>query len=165
MKELRVRHTLAPVLWPFLAFAIIVALPNPLTSQSRSEATKITVWFKPGNPVARFVPSHAFGAALDGHEKGEIDQMLSPKNVKEMLTAGLRFHNEATGSESGFEGTIDLYQYSRKQYELSVDKQEPYPIRDQPPEHRTLRGSKTLVVELPAYSITVMRGTGPVASQ
>jgi hypothetical protein len=90
MKDLRVRPSLTAVLWPCLAVALITELINPLTSQSHSETTKITVWFKPGYPVNRFAPSNAFGAALDGHEKGEVDRMLSPKNVKEMLTAGLR---------------------------------------------------------------------------
>ncbi len=80
-------------------------------------------------------------------------------------TVAVTFHNGATGSESGFEGAVDLYQYSRKQYELSAEKEEPYPIRDQQPEHRTLRGSGALPVQLPPYSITVMRGIGPVASQ
>jgi len=89
MKDRRVRQTLASILW-LLAFTIITALVNPLTSQSGSQATKITVWFKPGHPLNRFVPSHAFGAAPDGHEQGEVDHMLSPKNIKEMLTAWLR---------------------------------------------------------------------------
>jgi hypothetical protein len=77
----------------------------------------------------------------------------------------VRFHNDASGSESEFEGAIDLYQYSRKQYELSADKQKPYPIKDKPPKHRTLQGSTALVVQLPAYSITVIRGRGPLPSQ
>ena len=90
MKDLRVRPTLTPILWLFLPFALIPELVSPLTSKPHSETTKITVWFKPGYPAARFVPSHAFGAALDGHEKGEVDRMLSSKNVKEMLSAGLK---------------------------------------------------------------------------
>jgi hypothetical protein len=86
------------------------------------------------------------------------------KDSSNAHTVEVRFHNQDSDSESRFEGAIDLYQYSRKQYELSVDKQEPYPIRDQPPEHQTLPGSAALVVQLPAYSITVIRGTGPVPS-
>ena len=88
--------------------------------------------------------------------------MVLNKDSSNAHTVEVRFHNEDSGSESEFEGTIDLYQYSRKQYELSADQQEPYPIKDQPPEHRTLRGSTALVMQLPAYSITVIRGTGPV---
>jgi hypothetical protein len=88
--------------------------------------------------------------------------MVLNKDSSRAHTVEVKFHNESSGSESEFEGAIDLYQYSRKQYELSADKQEPYPIKDQPPEHRTLRGSTALVVQLPAYSITVIRG-GPAS--
>ncbi|HAF25371.1 MAG TPA: glycosyl hydrolase family 5 [Blastocatellia bacterium] len=77
-----------------------------------------------------------------------------PNNTREVK---VKFHNEATGTESEFEGEVDLYQYSRKQYELSRE-QEPYPIRDQPPEHESLKGLPDLVVKLPAYSLTVVRG-------
>src|SRR5438046_8867964 len=90
MKEyLRFRPLLTHIVFLFLAFAPITEL-NPLISKPRIEATTITVWFKPGHPLNRFVPTRAFGAAIDGHEKGEVGQMLSPKNIKEMLTAGLR---------------------------------------------------------------------------
>src|SRR6267142_81282 len=52
--------------------------------------THIIVNYTPGRPLNRFAPSHAFGAAIDGHEKGELQQMLSPRNIREMLTAGLK---------------------------------------------------------------------------
>src|SRR3989442_3213570 len=90
MKEsLRFRPLLTRIVFLFLAFAPITEF-NPLTLKPRSEAIKITVWFKPGHALNRFVPARAFGAAIDGHEKGEVDQMLSPKNIKEMLTVGLK---------------------------------------------------------------------------
>src|SRR5438093_41751 len=46
-------------------------------------------------------------------------------------------------------------------YELSADKQEPYPTKHEPPEHQTAQGSGNLLVQLPAYSITVIRGRIP----
>src|SRR5438067_498259 len=52
--------------------------------------TLITIRIQRSHPLNRFVPSHAFGAALDGHEQGEIDSMLSSANIREMLTAGLK---------------------------------------------------------------------------
>ena len=52
--------------------------------------TTVTVHYTPGQALNRFAPSHAFGAAIDGHEKGELAQMLSPRNVRELLTAGLK---------------------------------------------------------------------------
>src|SRR5216684_5171847 len=86
----RVRSPLTHIVWLFVAFAFITECVNPLTSMPHSQAVMINVWFKPGHPVNQFVPSHAFGAAIDGHEKGEVGRMLSLKNVKEMLTAGLK---------------------------------------------------------------------------
>src|SRR5947209_20607320 len=85
-----VRSSLSQIFCFLLAFALLTELVNPLTSKAQTEAAKITILFKPGHPVNRFVPSHAFGAALDGHEKSEVQHMLSPKNVNEMLTAGLK---------------------------------------------------------------------------
>ena len=90
--------------------------------------------------------------------------MLINKDSSKAHKVEVRFHNEASGSESEFEGAVDLYQYSREQYELSADKQEPYPTKDQPPAHRTLQGSTAAIVQLPAYSITVIRGRGPLGS-
>jgi len=81
------------------------------------------------------------------------------KDPSNAHTVVVKFQNENDGSQSEFEGAVDLYQYSRKQYELSADKEEPYPIRDLPPEHRTQRGATSF--EVPAYSITVIRGSGP----
>lgn len=40
--------------------------------------------------LSRFDPSHAFGAAIDGHEKGELNHMLSRQNIRQMLSAGLK---------------------------------------------------------------------------
>src|ERR1044071_7284869 len=85
MKAKPVRQALTglTLLTIFLAFAF----PQTLVPQSLRQ---VTVSFKPGNPSTRFDPSHAFGAAIDGHEKGELDQMLSRQNVRAMLSAGLK---------------------------------------------------------------------------
>src|SRR5438128_2992237 len=91
MKERHlVKSSVNLILCFFLAFVLLTESSNPLTSKAQTEATKITIRFRPGHPLIRFVPSHAFGAALDGHEKSEVQHMLSPKNVNEMLTAGLK---------------------------------------------------------------------------
>jgi F5/8 type C domain len=37
-----------------------------------------------------FDPAEAFGAAIDGHEKGDTARLLSPENVSAMLSAGLK---------------------------------------------------------------------------
>jgi hypothetical protein len=53
-------------------------------------STVVRILFNPGHPVSQFDPSYAFGAAIDGHEKGELDQMLSRENVSKMLSVGLK---------------------------------------------------------------------------
>ena len=70
----------------------------------------------------------------------------------------VKFHQEADDSDLEFEGPIDLYQYSKKQFELSSDQLEPYPIRDQPPEHQTIQSGLHQAIWLPAYSLTIVRG-------
>ncbi|MDQ3817534.1 MAG: discoidin domain-containing protein [Acidobacteriota bacterium] len=59
--------------------------------QSRTiETATVTVSYTPGHPANTFTPSEALGAGVDGHEKGEVDRMLSPRNIREMLSAGLK---------------------------------------------------------------------------
>lgn len=79
----------------FLTVVLIAQTITPLNAVLRAQGkdtppTNVTVHYTPGQPLNRFAPSHAFGAAIDGHEKGELDQMLSPRNVREMLTAGFK---------------------------------------------------------------------------
>jgi hypothetical protein len=50
----------------------------------------VTVDFTPGKPANTFIPAKALGAALDGHESGELARMLSRHHVHAMLSAGLK---------------------------------------------------------------------------
>jgi hypothetical protein len=52
-------------------------------------------------------------------------------------------------------GEVDVYQYSRNEYQLGVDF---IPIRDNPPEHQRLKFSDSTTFNLPAYSLTIVRG-------
>ena len=69
---------------PLLAAALLLVVPG-----CRHAPRAVTVRFRPGQPLARFDPRDALGAGIDGHEKGEVDRMLSPGNVRAMLSAGL----------------------------------------------------------------------------
>jgi F5/8 type C domain-containing protein len=59
-------------------------------TQSSRPITVVKIFFKPGHPLNQFDSSYALGAAIDGHEKGELDHMLSRENVSKMLSAGLK---------------------------------------------------------------------------
>ena len=75
----------------FLSCLLCLAISiGSLTPHAQSALTTIIVRCKFDHPVNRFVPTHTLGAALDGHEKGEIDKMLSRRNIRQMLTAGLK---------------------------------------------------------------------------
>src|SRR5437870_353834 len=59
-------------------------------AQNQARPATVTVWIKPGRPANRFIPSHAFGAGVDGHDQGDADRQLTPKNIEAMLSAGLQ---------------------------------------------------------------------------
>jgi hypothetical protein len=65
----------------------LTLLPDVALAQHRTIAT-VTVNIS--QPVNRFTPSHALGAAIDGHEKGINDLQFKPDNIRAMLSAGLR---------------------------------------------------------------------------
>lgn len=89
---MRIRALLIITLVTLIIPSLIAPRGNSTIANTRANIgpTHITVHYTPGRPLSRFAPSHAFGAAIDGHEKGELQQMLSPRNIREMLTAGLK---------------------------------------------------------------------------
>jgi len=50
----------------------------------------IRILYTPGHAANTFIPSKNIGGAIDGHFKGDIDQMLTGKNIAEMKTVGLK---------------------------------------------------------------------------
>jgi hypothetical protein len=119
-------------------------------------------WAQPGDGVHELYAVTADDAQIMAYAVHRPDGlwslMILNKDPNRTRAVTVKFHNEASDSDSEFEGPIDVYQYSRKQYELSTDTLEPYPIRDQPPEHQTFTGNSPLVIQLPSYSLTVVRG-------
>src|SRR5467141_2801665 len=78
----------------FIVCFILLCQPLNLLAQTSQtgdvrDAT-ITVSLRGGRPLNRFNPAHAFGAGIDGHDKGEADRQLKPDNIGKMLSAGLR---------------------------------------------------------------------------
>jgi hypothetical protein len=123
-------------------------------------------WTKPGNDV------HELYQAIAGEKNdqslvtayavarpdGLWSVMLINKDPGNIRKARLRFRQESRGTDLQLVGAVDVYQYSRQQYELSRDKEEPHPLRSEPPAH-TVAVDPGKAFELPAYSLTVIRGT------
>lgn len=74
---------------PFAALAAgsLISLFAPVTT---AETGAVTVTLHPGTSARSFIPAQALGAGVDGHERGEVSRMLSPKNIQAMLSAGLK---------------------------------------------------------------------------
>jgi len=59
-------------------------------STAFASADAVDVTIDDAAALHSFDPAHALGAAVDGHEKGEVQRMLSPSNARAMRSAGLR---------------------------------------------------------------------------
>jgi hypothetical protein len=123
-------------------------------------------WAKPGNDVHEIYKTTASGedsASLVTsyavfRPDGLWSVMLINKDPTIIHQVRIRFRDVYRGSDSQFKGPVDVYQYSRKQYELSAEKRKPHPIRSEPPEH-TLHNESSKFFKLPPYSLTVIRGS------
>src|SRR5437016_5323595 len=63
---------------------------DPLAAQSqrpRRNDVRVTVRFRPGRPMHAFLPAHALGAGVDGHDQGDTERQLTPANIQAMLSA------------------------------------------------------------------------------
>src|SRR5437868_4094505 len=74
-------------LTPLLICLNLFFQPIAIFAQRRATAT-ITI--DTSHPVNRFTPSHALGAAIDGHEKGANDLQLTGRNIDAMLSVGFK---------------------------------------------------------------------------
>ena len=86
--------------------------------------------------------------------------MLINKDPNRVFQARVIFRNTVSGSVGGFDGPIDLYQYSGEQYVLGGSSDNPYPVKANEPDHRVVHSSHAqgTQISLPAYSLTVIRG-------
>lgn len=73
----------------FLFTITIVLFVSEITN-SQSLKGIIRISYSPDHPENTFIPSKNIGGAIDGHFKGDIDKMLTSKNISEMKSAGLK---------------------------------------------------------------------------
>ena len=81
--------------------SVSIALFAAAAHVRRAETVTVSIMVE--RPAKIFVPSHALGAGVDGHGKGEVERMLSPANVSEMLSAGLKSLTYRLRTELGSE--------------------------------------------------------------
>ncbi len=85
--------------------------------------------------------------------------MLINKDPTRAYETNIVFRNTVTGAVSTFDGQIDLFQYWGEQYQLNSDRDNPVPIKADPPAHITIGPADTSAITLPPYSLTVVRGS------
>ena len=87
--------------------------------------------------------------------------LLINKDPEQPYKVRVGFRNELTGVVSSFAGSVDLFQFSSAQFQLNDDLRNPFPIKADPPAHTVAQRDQTNSFELPAYSLTVIRGPVP----
>jgi len=74
----------------FLLTITIVLFVSEITNSQVVNKGIIRILYSPNHPENTFIPSKNIGGAIDGHFKGDIDKMLTSKNITEMKLAGLK---------------------------------------------------------------------------
>jgi hypothetical protein len=125
-------------------------------------------WAKPGDELHEMyaaestVHDHEGNATVTAYALRRLDGLWSllliNRSPSTSYETTLRFQNASNGASSAFIGSLDLFQYSHAQYQLNSDRYNPYPIRDEPPAHETIRADQDSGIVLPPSSITVVRG-------
>jgi hypothetical protein len=120
-------------------------------------------WTQPGSGVHELFRATSDDPLITAYAVLRPDKLWSVllvnKNPTEASEVKIEFgdQRELDCSRVGaFCGEVDVYQYSRKQYELSADYK---PIKDLPPEHRRQNLANTPTLSLPPYSLTILRGS------
>jgi hypothetical protein len=125
-------------------------------------------WLQPGDEFHEIYPATSNIHNAEGEElitayavhrpDGLWSVLLINKDRKRAYETRLRFRN-ATGAVGGFDGQVEIFQFSSKQYLLGGPKGNPYPVRADEPAHTVIQAfPKLTAISLPAYSLTVIRG-------
>ncbi len=127
-------------------------------------------WAKPGDEWHELFPARVTAKNRQGDELITAYALKRPddlwslllinKDPKRTIQTNIIFHNTRSGAHGYFLGSVDLYQYSDKQYVLGGPDSDPYPVKADEPEHRVIQSSQTKATQitLPPYSLTVIRG-------
>src|SRR5437870_9082383 len=100
---------------------------HPVVFAQRRAIATITI--DTSHPVNRFTPSHALGAAIDGHGKGENDLQLTGPNINAMLSAGFKSLTYRLRTELGG----DVWHWNPNGSWSDTQKREGYWVSDRKP--------------------------------
>jgi hypothetical protein len=84
--------------------------------------------------------------------------LLVNKDYDHAHKVNIVFHDEASGADQAFAGDVTRITFGKEQYTWHPARKEGYADPDGPAARSTVQGSATGTYELPAASITVLRG-------
>jgi hypothetical protein len=85
--------------------------------------------------------------------------LLVNKDPNHVHSVSIRFAEKGGAAIGGLKGAVDIFQYGPEQYHWTVAREHGHPSRSVPPVHRVHEDHQP--VDLPPYSLTVVRGSGP----
>ena len=121
-------------------------------------------WVKPGAEMQDLYPAASDLENSQGEQvvtayalhrpDGLWSVMLINKDPNQAHEVKIVFRN--TSATKTFAGPMEVLQFSPQQYQLSSDRENPVPLKSDPPARFTVEQAAPL--NLPAYSLTVIRG-------
>jgi hypothetical protein len=122
-------------------------------------------WLQPGDQIHEVYPANSDVKDENGNQlitayavhrpDGLWSVLLINKDPKRSYETMVGFRQ--AGAVRGFDGQVEFFQYSSKQYLLGGPLNNPYPVRTDEPEHKLIQSSAR--IDLPAYSLVVIRGS------
>ncbi len=91
--------------------------------------------------------------------------LLVNKDPVQAWTVTPRFVGPEPSAVTFFEGTCDIYQFSRAQYRWQADGAKGRPALSHPPKHNTWLAGNSTSFHLPPWSLTVIRGRKPLSGE
>ncbi len=125
-------------------------------------------WVQPGDQPHEIYP--AASDVLNGNRDQVITAyavhrpdglwalLLINRDPNRAFQTSVIFRNETDGSLSRFTGPIDLFQFSEAQDQLNSDRNNPFPIKAEPPKQSKIPADSNWTLNLPPHSLTVIRG-------
>jgi hypothetical protein len=120
-------------------------------------------WAKPGGGLHELYQATTDDPLITAYATMRPDRLWAvllinkdPDNAREVKIEFECEQPECEDLKVGYShGEVDFYQYSRNEYQLGSDFRV---VRDRPPAHQRLRVDSSTTFEIPAYSLSIVRG-------
>jgi hypothetical protein len=121
-------------------------------------------WVKPGNEIHELYPAASDLKNEQGEQIVTAYALRRPDGLWSLMLVNkdpdqphdVKVLFQKGSGMNAFGSPIDVVQFSSQQYQLNSDREHPFPLRSDPPAR--FMATQTAAINLPAYSLTVVRG-------